>query len=29
MLAIKNTTLVMPDHLIPDTTLLCEEGKGA
>ncbi len=27
MLAIKNTTLVMPDHLIPEATLLCEDGK--
>ncbi|MBR2615711.1 MAG: hypothetical protein IKC69_03440, partial [Clostridia bacterium] len=27
MLAIINATLVMHDHLIPDATLLCEDGK--
>ena len=27
MLAIKNATLVMRDHLIPDAVVLCEDGK--
>ncbi|MBQ3554349.1 MAG: amidohydrolase family protein [Clostridia bacterium] len=27
MLAIKNSTLIMKDHLIPGATILCEDGK--
>ena len=27
MLAIKNATLIMKDHLIPGAVILCEDGK--